>query len=223
MLRILPILSIQVRTMEDAWTFNLADTMIYFNLIMFSSTIHYINLTFILVGQVHFRRKLFYMKMMSALIDPDKKDEKFIYAHFLPTLDITSHTNIINWMTLRTACLDFGKKYSTRISIYCSVFIIFYGTFALIMSLSFFEIVSYSIPWNVYIIAYFDILIILSILFKMLKLGAKVNNYFAIHKGILLRHKRDLWKLHSNFSVLENKDNFKSNTLKVLRDHIKEK
>lgn len=89
LLRIIPVLCIQFKTSEDAYTFNLADTMIYFSLVMLSYSLHYVNMTFILVGLVDFRRKLFYMKMMSALIDPDKSDKKFLYAHFLPTVDFT--------------------------------------------------------------------------------------------------------------------------------------
>ena len=70
--RVLLILGIQFRTPGLVTTINAGDWILYVLLILVSLKIHTINISFILTGVSDFKRKLFYMRMMSSLIDPDK-------------------------------------------------------------------------------------------------------------------------------------------------------
>lgn len=98
-------------------------------------------------------------------------------------------------MMLRSACLDFGLKYTYRIFVYCSVFLGLYLLLFIFIAMSFFNILSYNLPLTVYITCTFDILIVFGILFKMVKLGAEINEYFEIFKGILIKHKKYFWEV----------------------------
>lgn len=222
MFRVVMILSIQFRYKDEILTFNLADTLIYGSLIVLNWTLHYINMTFILVGLVDFRRKLFYMKMMSAAIDPDIKESEFIAANFLPTLDFTNSNNIFRWLALRSSLLDFGKKYTKRIFIYVSVYIVFYGLFGVILTLSFVKLLPYNIPANVYIMGYFDIVVILAIIFAMIRIGAEINGMFVVHKSKFLNLKSQLWKVSKSFEVYNRQHVFNSNTLRIIKNRIEE-
>lgn len=123
---------------------------------------------------------------------------------------------------MRTSLLDFGKKYTTRVFIYTSAFLAFYTVFGLTLSLSFFGILEFDIPWNVYFIAYYDTFLILGIIFQMLKEGAKVNSYFSHHKGLLIKHKNNLWKVNKNFNIYKNKHIFNSHSLRVARNRLRD-
>ena len=85
------------------------------------------------------------------------------------------------------------------------------------------DILVFYIPWNVQIVAYYDILIILGIIFTMLRVGAKINNYYVYHKDILLGHKRNLWRMRGCYDLFKNKSKFSSNSFKIIRDYIKDK
>ena len=221
--RVLAIISIQFRNPDEAGIINAADIMIYFSLIMINFLIHYLNLTFLIVGIVDFRRKLFYMRMMSIIIDPNSRDDELLESHFLPTLNFIEANNLMRWFVLRKACLDFGRKYTTRIFIYCSVFLAFYGIMGLTLFLAYIGLLPYDIPINVYIIGYYDIVMILGILFIMIRTGAQINEYYAIHKGVLINHKENLWKVHRNFNSFKDLKEFNDNSLKVIRNQLKAK
>ena len=70
--RIMLILGIQFRTPSLVTVFNVGDWILYLLLIIVSLKLHTLTITFILTGVSDFKRKLFYMRMMSSLIDPDK-------------------------------------------------------------------------------------------------------------------------------------------------------
>jgi hypothetical protein len=222
-IRILMISATQLREFDDVLKITFADGILYFLLILSNCSLHYINLTFILTGLTDFKRKLFYMKMMSALIDPENSQEKFIYSHFLPTIDFTCSRNLERWLLLREWCLDFGRKYTMRIFLFCSVFLVFYGSFAFIITLENIGIFHLGIPWNVQIIAYYDISMILGIIFNMLKVGAKINGHFVVHKGILLTLKRNSWMVWRDFERFESKQIFGWEGKRVIRNKLREK
>ena len=152
------------------------------------------NLRFTYVGVTDFRRKLFFMKILKSMITVDK-DKDFLFSTYFPTLNICWMKNLNSWMMLRSTCLDLGLKYTYRIFVYCSVFLGIYLVLFIFIALSFFGILSYNLPLTIYITGTYDIILIFAILFKMLKLGAEINEYFDIFKGILIRHKNYFWDI----------------------------
>ena len=221
--RVLAILSIQFRDPSKASTISIADISIYFSFIMINSLLHYLNLTFLILGIVDFRRKLFYKRMMSIIIDPNIRDNELIESHFLTNVKFHRNKQSNEMVRFRIACLDFGKKYTIRIFIYCSVFLAFYGVTGLTLFFTYIGLLPYKIPIDVYIIGYYDVTIIRAILFIMIRTGAQINEYYSIHKGILMRHKENLWKIYKKFNGYRGEKIFENNSLKVIKNQIKAK
>ena len=77
-----------------------------------------------------------------------------------------------------------------------------YLSLFVVLSLSLLGFLKYKFPTGMYLVGVYDILIILGIMMKMLKIGAKVNEYTDIHKGLLLNIKKNAWKAKNNYSLL---------------------
>lgn len=103
---------------------------------------------------------------------------------------------------------------------YCSVFMAFYLAFFAFLLLSFLGVFKYQLSRTVYITGSFDITVILSILMYMLRLGAKVNEYFEIHKGKFIRLKKFFWKAKNNYYGLIHQKVRAGTEDKVFRDMI---
>jgi hypothetical protein len=182
--------------------------------------IYGVNLTFIYAGIIDFRRKLFFMKILHSMITPDK-DKYFAFSTFFPTLNICHTQNLNSWMILRTASLDLGKKYTQRIFMYCSVFMAFYLSFFVFLLLSFLGILNYKLPLIVYMTGMYDVMIILGIILVMIKLGAQVNEFSDIHKGIFINLKKQFWDAKNHYHSLIVRNLSRSPTQKVFRDLLK--
>ena len=57
----------------------------------------------------------------------------------------------------------------------------------------------------------------------MIVLGAKINSYFEIHKGILLKLKWSLWDIKKRYYLLESKTSFNSKSIENLMKWFQEK
>lgn len=170
-----------------------------------------VNFLFVFAGIIDFKRKLFFMKVCQSMISPEK-DEDFMFATFFPTINVCCTKNLASWMTLRRSLLDLGKKYTYRIFLYCSVFLAFYLTFFIFLMLTLFGLLKYQIPLVVYITGTYDVVMILGVILIMIRTGAKVNSYYDIHIGTLMKLKRTLWDAKNNFGnvVSRHKNEFTS-------------
>jgi hypothetical protein len=208
---------------KDIVSFTYSDYIILMCLIFLGMTMHMVNLIFVVIGVVDFRRKLFFQKWMSCLLSPERRMNSPAYAKLIPTIDIFDSDNLRRWMTLRKVSLDLGKKFTYRVFMYSSIFLVLYGTIAVFFTLTFFDLLPYNIPFQVMVLGYFDIFVILGVLMYMLNTGAHVNSYFAKHKTILLGIKRRMMDVGLRFDVLKNKRSYNCDTLKALVEKSKEK
>lgn len=175
---------------------------------MLNFILHTINLMFVSTGINDYRRKLFFQQSLSALLSPARTfNDPDFYAE-IPSINITDPNSIRRWMFLRRATLDLGKKFTTRVYWYCSAFLAIYGLMGLFFILTFFKLISYNIPIRFTILCAYDILIVLGIILIMLNVGAKVNEHFGIHKGILLGIKHVMIKTKLNYAKLCEKEVF---------------
>ncbi|CAI2386762.1 unnamed protein product [Moneuplotes crassus] len=158
------------------------------------------NLSFMFAGIIDFKRKLFFMKILNSLISFEK-DKKFVFSSYFPTLNVCSINNLSSWLVLRESCLDLGRKYTQRIFIYCSVFMFFYLTLFVFMVLCLLKFLEYELSLGFYIVGAFDIIVVLGIMLNILRMGAKVNKYFNIHKRSLLSLKKQVWKARNNYGI----------------------
>lgn len=140
--------------------YTMADIHIFISFIAITLTIHFINLKFIVFGVVDFRRKLFFLKVLMALIDPEGSLNEEEITKSIPVINITCPNNIRRWMRLRRSSLDLGKKYTYRVFLYSSMFIGLYGLIAVYLTLNLFELLDNEISLTVYIIGYYDVFVI---------------------------------------------------------------
>mmetsp|Transcript_2264 Transcript_2264/g.2124 ORF Transcript_2264/g.2124 Transcript_2264/m.2124 type:complete len:140 (-) Transcript_2264:72-491(-) len=125
-------------------------------------------------------------------------------------------------MSLKKLSLDLGLKYTYRVFLYSSIFIGLYGFIALFFTLIFWDILTYKIPTPVFILGYYDVILICGIMIKMVKIGAEVNSYFPIHKQRMLAIKSSLLNFMSNYRILKDRTHFNSDTLKAIVIKFKE-
>ena len=129
------------------------------------------NILFVLAGIVDYKRKLFFMRVMTALISP-AKDKDFEYASLLPTINSLCYFNLRNWLDLRTCLLDLGRRFTGRINLYSSYFMGIYSVFGAILMLIFFGFVQVTLSSRFWVMALFELGIVCLILIKMLNLAA---------------------------------------------------
>ena len=121
------------------------------------------------------------MMCVGALINPFKDNLESKYQLF-PTINMACRESILAWFNLRNCVMDFGKKYMQRILVYSSVFLGMYLFYAVILLLSFFNIISFEFSPVFNLICIYDIVIILGIILSMFHYGAYINNQFLEHK-----------------------------------------
>lgn len=173
-------------------------------------TLHFINLIFVTFGITDFKRKLFVQKIMGSLINAERQQSDQHFIKFTPIINFVNPNYLKRWMTLRKTALDLGEKYTQRVFMFTSSFIIIYGTLAVIFTLTFFKILKYEIPLPVIILGYYDIIVILGFILQMIRVGAEVNNQFRIHKEILMKTKRNFINVRINYEALAKKKTFNS-------------
>lgn len=188
-----------------------ADILIFICINFLMLTMHMVNLVFVTFGLIDFKRKLFFQKIMGALINAERKMNDPSYIRLTPIINVLDPDNLRRWMTMRRACIDLGLKFTLRVFLYSSIFIVVYGLFAAFLAMAFFELVPYKVPIAVTILGMFDILVILGTILQMIKIGAEVNLQFIRHKEVLITIKRQLIEIKSRYEALEPKTQFISN------------
>ncbi|CAI2387117.1 unnamed protein product [Moneuplotes crassus] len=161
------------------------------------------NLLFIIAGIIDFKRKLFFMKILQSMISIQKSKD-FQYSTYFPTLNILNKENLKSWLKLRSASLDLGKKFTYRIFLYCSIYLSVYLTYLIFLLMIVFRIIKADLAIAAYLAGTFDIIVILTILFQMLRMGAQVNDYYDIHKGELITIKKLLFDARDNPEIYVN-------------------
>mmetsp|Transcript_15995 Transcript_15995/g.13974 ORF Transcript_15995/g.13974 Transcript_15995/m.13974 type:complete len:231 (+) Transcript_15995:1332-2024(+) len=172
------------------------------------------NFLFVTSGLIDFNRKLFFMKILQSLISPNK-DKLFVFSTYFPTINSCCRQNLKAWLQLRSVCLDLGKKYTFRIFLYCSVFLGIYFTYSIFLLLVTIRVVKYQLPIAAFVTGIFDTLVVLAILFQMLRIGAKVNDYYDIHKGELIKIKKVLYEAKNNLDRFINFEESKYQSTKA--------
>ena len=93
---------------------------------------------------------------------------------------------------------------------------------AAFFALTFFKLLPYNVPITMSILGYYDVVFVLGIILQMLTVGAETNSYFQKHTGVLLKLKRHFIEINSRYDSLVTKNQFKSETLKVIIEKFNE-
>jgi len=156
------------------------------------------------------------IKCVGALINPFKDEYELKYQIF-PTINLGCKQTLHSWFQLRCCIMDFGKKYMLRIFFYSSVFLGLYFTFAVIMLLSFFSLITLEVTpvWS--LICVFDIFIVLGVLLSMFYYGAVINDQYESNKLQLIKIKQMLIYVRANLSLIMSPAKFSSAYMKVFQ------
>lgn len=80
---------LQIPNLQIIADYTAVDYIILVCLMYVGITVHLPNLIFVVMGLIDFRRKLFYQKVMSALINPERKPRDPAYMSLVPAINIT--------------------------------------------------------------------------------------------------------------------------------------
>jgi hypothetical protein len=207
---------------EQYGKYKAGDFIILISVLFLTLTIHYFNLLFVIFGLTDFKRKRFIQKIMGAFINAERNMNDPPFIKFTPVINLINPNYLKRWIILRKTALDLGEKYTRRVFMYTSIFIIAYGILATVFVLTFFKLLKFDIVMSVAILGAYDILTILGFIIQMIRVGAEVNIEFRKHKEILMGIKRHLINIHINYEALSNKSVFNSSSLSVIIKLFKE-
>ena len=156
------------------------------------------------------------------VLDPERHFNSPAYMKLIPSINIVCPLNIRRWLFLRKVSLDLGMKFTMRVFLYTSIFLGTYGIMAAFFALTFFKLLPYNVPITMSILGYYDVVFVLGIILQMLSVGAETNSYFQKHTGVLLKLKRHFIEINSRYDSLVTKNQFKSETLKVIIEKLNE-
>lgn len=88
-LRVIGIFLFQLMNISVFLKYTPADYTALISIIVLGVTFHFFNLLFVAIGIVDFRRKLFFQKIMSALINPDRKKTDSASFKLIPAINLS--------------------------------------------------------------------------------------------------------------------------------------
>lgn len=141
-------------------------------------------LLFILVGVYDFSRKKLLLAQCTALIS--RVDNVYLKMNDeYPRLDMSDANTVLSWYCMRSAFLDFGKRFTLRVFLYSSLALPVCLIVIIVIIAMTFGIVGTSFNF-LYIPGVFLVVIVLIVICYMVAAAIALNKYFAIHRDILL-------------------------------------
>lgn len=159
-------------------------------------------LTYIIVGVVDVKRKMFLMEQCSAFITSRESNNSFLEYYKIPRFDMSDVKTIDSWYTMRTAFIDLGRRYTYRIFIYTSLILPLCVFTIVILILQLFikvEIINVSALTAVIFLSFSCSLYIV----YMLVIGSKVNDMFQRHRDLIVTCSNDALHLRKLEDVIE--------------------
>ncbi|CDW86475.1 UNKNOWN [Stylonychia lemnae] len=174
------------------------------------------NYLFVAIGLIDFQRRVFMIKAIGSLINPFKQDVSVKYMIF-PTLVLTCKDSLHSWFNLRICAMDFGRKFLSRIFVYCSAFLGSYVFFVVILLLQFFNFIQFQLSVYLIVLILFDIFIILGAMLVMLYLGAVVNHQFVLDRLQLIKIKQTFLYMRLHIDEVRGGTKFAGAYLKIFQ------
>ena len=177
---------------------------IYFTIIttIFNIAIFIISMIFVEIGGNDYNRKLYFLKCLSSMINPDRLRVQILPIRYVPLINYFCPKNLKTWFYIRLLALDIGKRYMKRIELYASSFLFIYGLFLGILLLGLFDflkILSIDKYPLLYYMGFAQSGITFIVIYRMMYLGAKVNEYFKIHRSEISLIKFKILDVINNF------------------------
>ena len=179
-----------------------------------------LNYMFIAIGIIDYKRKLTSSRIVNSLINP-VKDKRFPYLQMFPTINLADRRSLYSWLQIRTSLLDFGQKFSLRVQLYSSCFLLIYSIFALKFYYDFFFNIDTLVLYPFYFILLYDTVMALCILLLMIERGAMVNTYFVKDLRVLASLRSTYKFVQINLKKILQPDYYhKGQMMVIIRDHL---
>jgi len=149
-------------------------------------------------------------KLLTSLIDVNDDDTSFKEKNLMPTIVFMKRRNLEAWLKFKDAIINVGEKYTKRIILFTSLMFFLCIIYMIFLLLAYFKIFSYEIPYVLWTLAIMDIATVISIIMRVVWLGATINKTWDIEIGILLDIKWEMYKVVKDFDLLKDKKVFSS-------------
>eukprot|EP00347_Sterkiella_histriomuscorum_P000736 403374702 len=99
----------------------------------------WVNSFFLSIGIYDMKRRFYQMEVCDTMLEPNRfKIKKNLQLY--PTINYFDPQSLMSWFDLRMMVLDIGQRFSVRIQLYMSLYLITYGLIGVIFLLWFFEV-----------------------------------------------------------------------------------
>lgn len=140
---------------------------------------------FIAAGLYDFKRKRLLMAQCTSLICTTDRKYSVLQNSNKHMLDTSDAETMLSWYCLRRSFLDFGRRYTLRVFLYASLLLPICIAIIVILFLQILGLVGVS--YNYYIVPGIFLSVEVFILMIQMSLSAlSLNNYYSIHKDIIL-------------------------------------
>ena len=102
---------------------------------LFLYILYNLNIFLVTVGPTDFKRKFVACKILGSMLNP-VKPKGIPYLSNFPTINLADSRTLDAWLSVRLALLEFGRKYTLRVQLYCSTFFAVYAFIAIYLCLT---------------------------------------------------------------------------------------
>jgi len=125
-------------------------------------------------------------KLTTSLINVNDDDEYFKEKNMMPTIVFMKRSNLEAWLKFKDAIIAVGYKYTKRIVAFTSLMFLICILYLVFLLFTYFKIFEYKIPYVLWTMAVMDIITVMSIILRVIRLGASINSSWDKEIGILI-------------------------------------
>lgn len=134
-----------------------------------------------------YKRKLFMGRLTTALINVnDDEEDTFPEKNRMPTIAFMKRANLEAWLKFKDAVINVGYKYTKRINMFTSLMFLLCIVYMIFILLVFFKVINFEISYVLWTMAVMDIITVMSIILRVIRLGASINSSWDKEIGILI-------------------------------------
>lgn len=171
---------------------------------------HFQAVQFVAAGIMSYKWKRFMGHLTTSLIDVNDDDTSFKEKNLMPTIVFMKRRNLEAWLKFKDAIISVGYKYTKWIVLFTSLMFLICIIYMIFLLLTYFDILKYKIPYVLWTLAIMDILTVMSVILRIIRLGASINSSWDLEIGILLDIKREMFKVIKDIDILRKKKVFSS-------------
>ena len=140
----------------------------------------------------------------------------------MPTLAFMKRSNLEAWVKFKDAVIDVGYKYTHRINTFTSLMFGICILYMVFLLLTFFKLLKFDLPLVLWVMAICDIVTVMSIIMRVVWLGASINSSWNKEIGILIELKKEMFKVVWDYNNLKNKQFYSSRLSQILIESFRQ-